>query len=62
MVGTDDYLPPEVRDLKDGSGNPFNPEKVDIFTLGITFFILIFGHLPFRKAYKYDEFYIYIYK
>jgi len=31
MVGTDDYLPPEVRDLKDGSGNPFNPEKVDIF-------------------------------
>jgi len=28
----------------------FNPEKVDIFNLGVLFFMLLYGCVPFHKA------------
>jgi serine/threonine protein kinase len=48
--GTDIYLAPEVLANK-GSKSciGFNPEKADVFSLGILLFILFFGQNPFKS-------------
>lgn len=62
-MGTESYMAPEVRDAKRfyPLGNHYSPEKVDIFTVGITFFMLVFGSIPFRVAERDDELYTHIF-
>ena len=61
VVGTNSYMAPEVREHKKYQ-SAFDPEKVDIFTVGVTFFILYFGSVPFNISDKRDLYYQYIYK
>jgi serine/threonine protein kinase len=53
LVGTKAYNPPEViaaakypRHLR----RSYHAEKVDIFSAGVTIFMLVFGYNPFDKA------------
>jgi len=69
VVGTVGYMAPEVvvinklnvdqEVLKKHLPNiAYDPEKVDIFTVGVTFFMLIFnGQPPFSEASKHDKLY-----
>ena len=59
VVGTDSYMPPEVRQVKKqpAGKHVYSAEKVDIFTLGITLFMIMFGSVPFGKAELCDSFY-----
>ena len=54
--GTKEYLPLEViNSIK--TRDPYDPTKVDSFTIGICLFILAFGSLPFKKASEDNELY-----
>lgn len=58
IVGTDAYMPPEIRLVKKSPGKySYLAEKADIFTLGITLFILMFNSIPFGKAELSDSYY-----
>ncbi len=43
--GTDLYLAPEVR-----TGKYYDPEKTDVFNIGIVLFIILYQILPFSNA------------
>ena len=45
LIGTQGYLAPEVFARK-----PYKGQSVDIFALGVIFFILYSGHPPFQTA------------
>src|SRR5438132_13874631 len=51
VVGTKQYMAPEIRmALKRPSLVNYHPEKADIFSLAVVFFILNFECFPFGKA------------
>ncbi len=52
--GTPGYLAPEVEALTRGEGRPFDPFRSDVFVLGLVFFELLFGRLPFPRAHLSD--------
>ena len=61
VVGTDKYMAPEVLNLKQRkSKSSYNPEKVDIFSLGVILFSLLLGTMPFWSADKEDSYYKFI--
>jgi serine/threonine protein kinase len=41
-VGTDSYFPPEVRRIYDGFTDSYDPIAVDVFNLGMCFFMACF--------------------
>ena len=47
--GTMTYMAPEIKELK-----PYNGKQIDIFSLGVTIFIMVVGNFPFKEAKK-DE-------
>lgn len=49
-TGTEQYLAPEVRARQN-----YNPEKVDVFNMGIVFFIILYQRLPFAMATYNDD-------
>jgi serine/threonine protein kinase len=58
VCGTQEYWPPEVRLARRfGRRSPYIPAAVDIFTLGMTIFILAFQQMPFEKATPDDPLY-----
>jgi serine/threonine protein kinase len=53
--GTEDYLPPEfARNWLDGTAIETPLKKADIWSLGVTFYVLLTGHLPWSYD-KLDE-------
>jgi hypothetical protein len=54
-------MAPELRmAIKNPDLAQYNPEKADIFSLGVAFFILFFRSFPFEKAEKEDRNYFHI--
>jgi len=45
MVGTSDYMAPEIIE-----GKEFDGKKVDVFALGVMMFIMVSGYFPFNNA------------
>lgn len=61
VKGTDNYMAPEVWEndfIKEKK--MYNGEKIDVFSLGVTLFSMIFNGHPFNKALPRDQFYKYI--
>ena len=55
FVGTFNYASPQILSKK-----PYNGEKADIFSLGVTLFTLVSGSIGFFQAKKQDRYYNYI--
>ena len=56
-TGTDVYLAPDVQ-LASLKKIPYDPERVDVFNIGVVMFIILFQRSPFNKgAYGDDECY-----
>lgn len=53
--GTDGYMAPEVDSFARGTSSPFCGRKADVFSLGVTLFILYFGAPPFRAGLMRDR-------
>lgn len=45
--GSSSYMAPEVSEAK---SKPFDPLRADLFSLGVTLFVLYFGFPPFEAA------------
>ena len=57
FYGTENFQSPEILERK-----LFDGKKSDIFSLGVTLFIMYSGKFPFKQARKYDICYQFIYK
>ncbi|CAK66241.1 unnamed protein product (macronuclear) [Paramecium tetraurelia] len=55
QVGTFDYLAPEINHY--GEISALNLQECDIHSLGVLYFILLFGHPPFKQANKSSVYY-----
>ncbi len=56
-TGTDQYMAPEVRRTMNSQSMVYIPEKADIFSLGISLFIIMFQKMPFASATPEDSFF-----
>jgi len=54
-VGTEAYQPPEVRTAS--HAQPYQGQKADVFSLGVTLFAMVKGYPPFSRAISDDPFY-----
>ncbi|CDW82560.1 protein kinase domain containing protein [Stylonychia lemnae] len=57
QTGTPNYMAPEIytcRKIK------YNPEKVDVFNLGVILHIILFQNVPFKRAVENDPMYRYV--
>ncbi|CAD8152592.1 unnamed protein product [Paramecium octaurelia] len=50
MIGTDVYMAPELNSI--GSIDALNLQECDIFSLGVVYYILLFGVFPFKTTDK----------
>ncbi len=46
--GTQNYMAPEVRDLK--ANKAYDPKKADVYSLGVCLYVLLFKQFPTLKA------------
>lgn len=50
MIGTDVYIAPEINSI--GQIDALMLKECDIFSLGVAYFILLFGKFPFKSSNK----------
>lgn len=44
--GTQNYMAPELKDLKSSSKSQFNAYKADVYSLGVCLFVLLYKQFP----------------
>lgn len=59
MAGSKEFWAPEIYIAEYPLG--FRPEKAEVFSLGVTFFVMIFGFYPLLGQFNNDSFWYYAY-